>query len=127
MQKLWLRLTIDGGGGGEGWVQPQGDCFPQLEGKRLVATRPTIKPVWTGELRLLALWQPMGGLHGKDLQCVCACMPYSVQMSWAISSNNPQLVQQLHAALRKPGVLDAELEQQAYELAMNQVGQNRRQ
>jgi hypothetical protein len=42
-------------------------------------------------------------------------------MSWALSAQNTEEVQQLHVALQQPGMLQAEVEEQAYTLVLQQV------
>jgi hypothetical protein len=46
-----------------------------------------------------------------------------VQMSWALSRQNTEVVQQLRTALQQPGMLQADVEEQAYALVLQQVRQ----
>jgi hypothetical protein len=56
----------------------------------------------------------------KDSEKFSMCV-LCVQMSWALSAQNMEQVQQLRVALQLPGMLQAEVEEQAYALVLQQV------
>jgi hypothetical protein len=66
------------------------------------------------------------GQHGHcsgaywHVTLVTACL---LKMSWALSVQDAGEVQQLRSALKQPGLLQAELEERAYALVLQQVSQ----
>jgi hypothetical protein len=56
----------------------------------------------------------------KDSDQLSICV-LCVQMSWALSAQNAEDVQQLRVALQQPGMLQADVEEQAYALVIQQV------